>query len=214
MNHQDKKEKLFVSGTETIHIFENKFLEWISTTNHLAPFYIFIPVVLYFAWETIFFLINGYYDQPWYIIPLFVGAVFLWTFIEYAGHRFVFHSKPKSNLGKKLLYVIHGAHHDYPNDPKRVVVPPIVSLTGGVLLYCISYVLFGRIYASPFFGALVLAYLIYDLFHYASHHVRVSNKYILMLIKHHLDHHYKDPNNGYGFTTKFWDIVLRTMFKS
>ena len=58
-----------------------------------------------------------------------------------------------------MLYVIHGAHHDYPNDPKRLVVPPLVSLIGGVLLYWMSYALFGRIYAAPFFGALVLLIL-------------------------------------------------------
>ena len=112
-----------------------------------------------------------------------------------------------------MLYVIHGAHHDYPNDPKRLVVPPVVSLLGGVLLYWMSYALFGRVYASPFFASLVLAYLIYDWFHYVSHHVKVKNKYVRMLIKHHLEHHYKDPDSGYGFTTKFWDVIMNTMFK-
>ncbi len=213
MDQQVKKEKLFVSGTQKIKVFENKFLEWVTTTNHLVPFFIFIPVVLYFTYETIFFIYKGSLDQPWYIVPLILGAIFLWTFIEYTGHRFVFHSKPKSALGKKMLYVIHGAHHDYPNDPKRLVVPPVVSLLGGVLLYWMSYTMFGRVYASPFFASLVLAYLIYDWFHYVSHHVKVKNKYVRMLIKHHLEHHYKDPDSGYGFTTKFWDVIMNTMFK-
>ena len=213
MDQQVKKEKLFVSGTQKIKVFENKFLEWVTTTNHLVPFFIFIPVVLYFTYETIYFIYKGSFDQPWYIVPLILGAIFLWTFIEYTGHRFVFHSKPKSALGKKMLYVIHGAHHDYPNDPKRLVVPPVVSLLGGVLLYWMSYTMFGRVYASPFFASLVLAYLIYDWFHYVSHHVKVKNKYVRMLIKHHLEHHYKDPDSGYGFTTKFWDVIMNTMFK-
>jgi len=213
MDQQVKKEKLFISGTETIKVFDNKFLEWITTTNHLVPFFIFIPVIIYVIFETVYFIYTGVLDKPLYIIPLVAGAVLLWTFIEYTGHRFVFHSQPKSDLGKKMLYVIHGAHHDYPNDPKRLVVPPIVSVLGGVLLYWMSYALFGRVYASPFFGALVLAYMIYDWFHYVSHHVKVKNKYIRMLIKHHLEHHYKDPESGYGFTTKFWDVVMNTMFK-
>ena len=213
MDKENKKEQLFVSGTETIKVFDSKFLEWITTTNHLVPFFIFIPIVLWFTWETIYFSQNGNIEQPVYILPLIVGAIFLWTFIEYTGHRFVFHSTPKSALGKKLLYVIHGAHHDYPNDSKRLVVPPIVSVTGGILLFWMSYALFGRFYAAPFFGALVFAYLVYDWFHYVSHHVKIKNKLIRRLIKHHLEHHYKDPNNGYGFTTKFWDYVMNSMFK-
>ena len=32
---------------------------------------------------------------------------------------------------------MHGAHHDYPNDLKRVVVPPIVSLGGAAFFYTV-----------------------------------------------------------------------------
>ena len=213
MDQQNKKKQLFISGSDTISVFDNKFLEWITTTNHLVPFIIFIPVVIYFIGETIYFSYNGQLDQPMYIIPLLFGAFILWTLMEYTIHRFFFHSNPKSDFGKKMLYVIHGAHHDYPNDSKRLVVPPIISLTGGVLLYWLAFTLFGRVYAAPFFGALVLAYLLYDWFHYVSHHVKIKNKYVRMLIKHHLEHHYQDPKNGYGFTTKVWDQLFNTMFK-
>ena len=70
-------------------------------------------IKIIFAIVVIYFIYKGSFDQPWYIVPLILGAIFLWTFIEYTGHRFVFHSKPKSAFGKKMLYVIHGAHHDY-----------------------------------------------------------------------------------------------------
>ena len=211
MENTDNK-SLFISGKESIKIYDNKFLEGITTTHHVVPFVIFVPVILFFLYQTIVFSYANNYN-PWLNFPLIIGGVLLWTFIEYTGHRYVFHSNPKSKTGKKLLYLIHGAHHDYPNDPKRLVVPPLVSLIGGVLLYWMSYALFGRVYAAPFFGALVFAYLIYDWFHYVSHHGRIKNKYVRMLIKHHLEHHYKDPNSGYGFTTKFWDVIFNTMFK-
>ena len=203
---------LFISGKESIKIYENQFLESITTTHHIVPFVIFIPVILYFLYETIFFSYTGQY-QLWYNLPLIFGGFILWTFIEYTGHRYVFHSNPKSELGKRLLYLIHGAHHDYPNDPRRLVVPPLVSIPGGILLYWISFELLGRYMASPFFFSLVLAYLIYDWFHYASHHMTFKNKYFRMLVKHHLMHHYRDPENGFGFTTTVWDKILNTMFK-
>ena len=63
------------------------------------------------------------------------------------------------------------------------------------------------------FLSLVFSYLVYDWFHYASHHMTLKNKYFRMLVKHHLLHHYRDPENGFGFTTTAWDKILNTMFK-
>ncbi len=213
MSESKSKHKLFISGTESITIFSNKLLESITTTHHIVPFLIFIPVVLYFIYQTVVCCINGQIDNYWYLTILIIGGVLFWTIIEYTGHRYFFHSNPKSDFGKKMLYLIHGAHHDYPNDPKRLVVPPIVSVTGGILLYLLSLNLFGSFYSSPFFAMLVLSYLVYDWFHYASHHMTIKNKYIRMLIKHHLLHHYRDPQNGFGFTTTLWDRIMNSMFK-
>ena len=214
MSESKSKQKLFISGTESVTIFRNKLLESITTTHHIVPFLIFIPVVLYFIYETVVCCLNGQIDNYWFLTFLIIGGVLFWTIIEYTGHRYVFHSKPKSDFGKKMLYLIHGAHHDYPNDPKRLVVPPIVSVTGGILLYLLSLNLFGPFYSAPFFAMLVLSYLVYDWFHYASHHMTIKNKYIRMLIKHHLLHHYRDPDNGFGFTTTLWDRILNSMFKN
>ena len=213
MTEPTSKNKLFISGTESITIFRSKILESLTTTHHLVPFLIFIPVVLFFIYEKVVFCINDQIDNYWYLIIVIISGILFWTFIEYTGHRFVFHSHPKSDFGKKMLYLIHGAHHDYPNDPKRLVVPPIVSVTVGILLELLSYYLFGAFYSAPFFAILVFSYLVYDWFHYASHHMTIKNKYIRMLIKHHLLHHYRDPDNGFGFTTTLWDRLMNSMFK-
>jgi len=214
MTVKNKKQSFFISGKESIVIYENKFLEGLTTCHHAVPFVIFVPVIIFAIYQTITFTMEGSISNPWYIVPLVIGGILLWTVIEYSGHRFVFHSQPNSAIGKKLLYLIHGAHHDYPNDPKRLVVPPIVSVPGGIVFYSVAYLLFGKYHAAPFFCALVSSYLFYDWFHYASHHMTIKNKYIRMLIKHHLMHHYKDPESGFGFTTTLWDKMLSTMFKN
>jgi len=213
MQEDNKKKPLFVSGTETIKIFDNKLLESLTAANHILPFVIFIPVILYFLIETIYFIYIGLIEQSLWLIALFFAALLLWTLIEYLGHRFVFHYKAKSKKIKKLLYIIHWAHHDYPNDPKRVVVSPIISIIAGLALYAISYILLGRYYASPFFCFIVTLYMIYDWFHYASHHLDFKNKYYQKIKQHHLLHHYKDPDNGFGFITTIWDHILKTTFK-
>ena len=47
---------------------------------------------------------------------------------EYLLHRFVFHLEPDSRWGRRLHFIIHGVHHDFPHDPMRLVMPPSVSI--------------------------------------------------------------------------------------
>ena len=47
---------------------------------------------------------------------LFLIGVLIWTLLEYVIHRYVFHYEPKTRVGKLLHFIMHGVHHDYPND--------------------------------------------------------------------------------------------------
>ena len=114
---------------------------------------------------------------------------------------------------EQMLYLIHWAHHDYPDDTRRLVVPPIVTIPAGILLYGLAFLILGRFYAAPFFSALLTAYLIYDWCHFASHHLNYKNKLFQMMKKHHLRHHFKDTDNAFGFTTDVWDRLFNTMVK-
>ena len=42
MGEKNKKPSLFISGKESIVIYENKFLEALTTSHHIVPFLIFI----------------------------------------------------------------------------------------------------------------------------------------------------------------------------
>lgn len=35
-----------------------------------------------------------------------------------------------------------------------------------------------------------------------------------MIKEHHMKHHYKEPDAGFGFTSKIWDRVFKTDFQS
>ena len=52
----------------------------------------------------------------------------LWTLFEYWLHRIVFHFEPEDGIGARLHWMIHGVHHDHPNDPLRLVMPPAASI--------------------------------------------------------------------------------------
>ena len=102
MTVKNKKQNFFISGKESIIIYENKFLEGLTTCHHVVPFVIFVPVIIFALYQTITFTMEGNISNPWYIVPLVLGGILLWTVIEYSGHRFVFHSQPNSAIGKNF----------------------------------------------------------------------------------------------------------------
>jgi sterol desaturase/sphingolipid hydroxylase (fatty acid hydroxylase superfamily) len=49
--------------------------------------------------------------------------------------------------------------------------------------------------------------------HYATHHFAMKNPVGLWLKQHHLRHHYKDDETGYGVSSPLWDYVFRSTRK-
>ncbi|MCD8528796.1 MAG: sterol desaturase family protein [Chitinophagales bacterium] len=145
-----------------------------------------------------------------------MGAL-LWTLAEYAIHRFIFHAHPKAAWAKKIHYTFHGIHHDYPQDSLRLVMPPAVSIPLAVIFFFLFKWGLGALgmaqYHYAFYAGFVAAYLFYDMMHYASHHTPAKSGYLKMIKDHHMKHHYKSPDEGFGFTSKMWDRVFHTDFK-
>jgi sterol desaturase/sphingolipid hydroxylase (fatty acid hydroxylase superfamily) len=143
-----------------------------------------------------------------------VIGIFIWTVTEYLLHRFLFHFTPKTDLGKRMSFIFHGVHHDFPNDTKRLVMPPSASIPLAVIFFVIFYFIFGETNVDPFFAGFIAGYLFYDLSHYAIHHFNMHNKFWLMIKNHHMRHHYKDASKGYGVSSPFWDMIFRTDFET
>jgi sterol desaturase/sphingolipid hydroxylase (fatty acid hydroxylase superfamily) len=105
---------------------------------------------------------------------------------------------------------MHGIHHAYPNDSRRLVMPPSVSIPLAVFFYILSYLVFGNHLISPFFAGLLSGYLCYDMIHYAVHHSAAKNKFFMKIKTNHMKHHYQAPEKGYGVSQPLWDYVFRT----
>ncbi len=201
--------KLYVSnGDESVRMFKNDFLELLSHVHPSVPAILYLPVVAWMFYRSIEFGLSLYY-----VFALFVIGVLIWSFTEYILHRFVFHFIPKSGWGKKIHFMFHGVHHDYPNDSTRLVMPPIVSIPLAVAFYFGFMNILGAHYLPPFFAGFIAGYLAYDLTHYAVHHFSLHGKIILYLKQHHMRHHYMDPDNNYGVSSPMWDFVFGTYLK-
>ncbi|PKL83163.1 MAG: fatty acid hydroxylase [Ignavibacteriae bacterium HGW-Ignavibacteriae-3] len=193
---------------ETVRLFENDFLESLSRVHWTLPLWVYIPIIIVLLYRG-FFIINLSVSES---VLLVIYGLIIWTFTEYILHRFVFHYNPKSRLGKRIHFLIHGVHHDYPKDSKRLVMPPTVSLPLAASFYFLFNYLLGHQYIFPFFAGFLIGYLFYDTTHYAIHHFNMHNRFWLYIKNHHAKHHYQNPNLGYGVSQPTWDFIMGTSF--
>jgi 4-hydroxysphinganine ceramide fatty acyl 2-hydroxylase len=190
---------------ESVRMFRSDFMEFFSHVHPATPHIIYLPLM---GWMFYFALaVRGF--SLGLVAALFVCGVLIWSLTEYTMHRWVFHYEPKSALGKRLHFMLHGVHHDYPNDASRLVMPPAVSAPLAVIFYLLFVLLFGR-FAPGVFAGMLAGYLFYDTLHYATHHFPMKRGVWLWLKKYHLRHHYQDDEVGFGVTSPLWDNVFRT----
>lgn len=203
--------KKFVSNKdETVRMFKNDFLESLSRVHPSVPLIIFVPVILYMFYLSIF----DYKIGAISIIGLVVFGLFIWTITEYLLHRFIFHLELRSKIGARIHFIFHGVHHDYPSDSRRLVMPPSVSIPLATLFYFLFSFLIGGVSVLPFFAGFLIGYLFYDISHYAIHHFNMHSKFWLAIKNHHIKHHYQNPDKGYGVSSPIWDYIFRTNYSS
>lgn len=195
---------------ETPRLFENSLLEALSRIHWTVPLYVYLPIIFYFFYTSIFEYTLNFSK----IFSLIIFGLIVWTFTEYFLHRFVFHYKPSSNFGNRLHFLFHGVHHDYPNDSKRLVMPPGISIPLATLFYFMFRYILGSIMVTPFFIGFIGGYLFYDISHYAIHHFNMKNKFWLFIKKHHMKHHYLESQKGFGVSQPTWDYIFGTNFSS
>lgn len=196
--------KFFVSNKdESVRMFRSQFLESFSHIPPILPFVIYVPVVLFFL--TMGFLKLSVIET----FLSFLGGILIWTFVEYALHRFAFHYRATSKIGQRVHFILHGVHHDYPRDSTRLVMAPAVSIPLGVLFYFLFVFLFG-VYAHAAYAGIVFGYLCYDGIHFSVHHFPMRSPILAFLKEYHLRHHYQQPSACFGVSSPLWDYILRT----
>lgn len=187
---------------ESIRLFQNPVLEYFSHIHPATPLIVFVPVILIFAYLSVTHVAQA-------TLLLWFSGVLFWTLLEYAMHRWAFHYEPSSKTGKRLHFLAHGVHHDYPRDATRLVMPLLVSVPLALFFYGLFKLVF-QSYHEGLYAGFVTGYVIYDCLHYAFHHFSGKNRLFAWLKVYHLKHHYSDPQTGYGVSNPLWDFVFRT----
>jgi len=185
-------------------LFQNNWLETCTHVHPAIPIIVWTPVIGYLIYLSLLEL-----TVLQLLIWLPIG-LFVWSLIEYSFHRFVFHFNAKSKLGKLLVFLLHGIHHQEPQDPSRLVMPPAASIIILALFYGGFYVIIGKNYIHPFFAFFLVGYLCYDYSHYATHHFRCKGRVMKFLKHNHMAHHHITSKKRYGVSSPLWDYVFGT----
>ena len=204
--------KPFVSAkNESVRMFSNPVLDKISRVHYTTPLILFVPFILFLLYQTFF----NYGTPALKMLLLYGGGLAFWSLAEYVLHRFLFHLELPGELGKRIHFISHGVHHDYPNDAKRLVMPPALSIPLAAAFYGLFLLVFGgdKGLMFPFFAGFLNGYLVYDMLHYAIHHATFTNPIFQTIKRHHMVHHFHEPDRGFGVSSKLWDEIFRSTFR-
>ena len=193
---------------ETGRMFESDLVERFSRIPPWQPPAIYLPTILVLSAIGL--------GREGVALPVFaalaLAGILLWTFLEYWLHRVLFHYQPRTAFGRRLFWIMHGVHHEWPGDPLRLVFPPAVSIPLAVAFWWLFTALAGDALRYPLMVGLLCGYLAYDMLHYWMHHATPKSRIGLHLRRHHLSHHFRDDGLGFGVSSPLWDYVFGSVF--
>jgi dihydroceramide fatty acyl 2-hydroxylase len=185
-------------------MFESRWLDACSRVHPSVPVILFAPAI------AILLTLGIERVGALGALAWAVGGYVFWTLTEYWMHRIVFHFEPEEGIGARLHWIIHGVHHDHPNDRMRLVMPPSVSVPLAILFYLLFLLVLGGTIAPAFGAGFLAGYLIYDMTHYHVHHHTPRTRAGRRLREAHMRHHFQDDTRGFGVSAPWWDHVFGT----
>jgi dihydroceramide fatty acyl 2-hydroxylase len=188
-------------------MFDSDLLDKLSRVHPAVPLVLFGPGIVFLV---VWGVIQG---TGWLSFAWIAGGYAFWSLAEYWIHRIIFHFEPERGIGARIHWIIHGVHHDHPNDPLRLVMPPSVSVPLASLFMLGFYAVLGSPAFLPFGAGFLGGYLLYDMIHYHLHHHRPTTAVGRWLRELHMRHHFQDHERGYGISAPYWDYVFRTALK-
>jgi sterol desaturase/sphingolipid hydroxylase (fatty acid hydroxylase superfamily) len=189
-------------------MFDNDLLDKLSRVHPAVVPILYVPTVL------VLLVLGFVHGAGAWTVLWVAGGYLFWTLTEYWLHRIVFHFEPEAGIFSRLHWIIHGVHHDHPNDPMRLVMPPSVSIPLAVVFIWGFSLVLGTPGFLPFGAGFLGGYLGYDMLHYHVHHHTPKTGLGKRLRELHMRHHFQNHDRGYGVSAPFWDHVFGTAPKA
>jgi sterol desaturase/sphingolipid hydroxylase (fatty acid hydroxylase superfamily) len=160
-----------------------------------------------FSCAAVFSLLALQSEQAGFVgFPLFFVGAFVFSFVEYALHRWMFHAR------SPFLSETHTAHHA---DPLRPAALPFLSsaVSSPIFFYALAPSI-GDFLAHASLAGFFWAYFLYGLVHHLQHRIRIKDlpfRWLRTQWAAHAVHHGRD-NVNFGVTTSFWDRLFGTYY--
>lgn len=207
---QARKPKQFVSNENvSVDLFQNKWMNRLTRTHVAIP----VSMFILYAIGLLYYTKVATDLANWQIVTLFFSGTLLFTFAEYAIHRWLYH--PPAGASEKyqeFTYKIHGIHHAYPKDKQRLAMPPLLTIAVATLLLFLFELVLDR-YSFSMLAGFVTGYALYLLIHYVIHIFKAPNNIFKALWLNHSIHHYSPENVLFGVSSPLWDYVFGTLPK-
>ena len=188
--------------------FKNPFLNRLAKTNPL------VAITLYYV-ISLLIVSYGFVSLPTTAgrgLLLIAAGILTYSLVEYAIHRFMYHSGENYLDEKNWQYKVHGVHHVVPHEKDLLALPIPLALLVSSLLFLLLYLLMSdSVYF--FFPGFLSGYATYLFVHYKVHSSKPPKNVLKYLWKHHLVHHYSEDDRAFGVSSPLWDIVFGTMPK-
>lgn len=199
-----------VPSPQRVRLFKSEHLEkltLISPRIFALSWGVMLPLIALVGWTYAGSI------ATWQGLSLIVGGLVAWTLFEYTMHRYLFHWNSDVPVVRWFVFLIHGNHHESPNDPMRGLMPFSVSLPIGALVWAICWMLMGAPSTWLFLGFMT-GYVIYDAVHFACHQWPMRGKFGATLKRHHMRHHYFAESGNFAISAIFWDRVFGSRITS
>lgn len=150
---------------------------------------------------SLFLYLSGERIGPLHMVGFALGGLVIWTFLEYALHRFVLH-------GLEPFKSWHALHHLRPR--ALIFAPTLLSGTLiGLLIFTPTFLMSSPSRATALTVGLLIGYLGYALTHHAIHHWTAKARWMRARKLIHALHHSSSSSPVYfGVTSTFWDRVF------
>jgi len=188
-------------------MFKNDFLEACSKIHPSVPFLFYIPIIV---------LAEGYalvagVTTIWTSLIFIPLGILSWQLMEYGIHRAYFHWEGSGPVTRRLHDIIHGYHHKYPDDAKRLVMPLGASIPLAIVIAGLLYWVGRPGTTIPYFFGIVSGYLFYDYMHWSVHYRVPKTAWGRALRRHHMSHHFADPGTNFGISHRWVDRLVGSL---
>jgi dihydroceramide fatty acyl 2-hydroxylase len=195
----------FEPRTDRVALFRRRWLDALTRSHPAMPYLLGLPAAAGAIARSVALGV-----APPTAALLFAGGWIVWSFVEYAMHRFLFHISVESETAKIAALLAHGHHHVWPRDPRRIAATPIQVGSLVLLLWGMFALVLGRGRAWAALSGALGGYVAYEAVHWICHHGKPRSRLLRALQMHHLRHH-ANPRSRWGIGSPLWDWVFRTV---